>query len=150
MLIAYRASPLYLLGALYFIAACYLIFFAVVLVSGLRKKQRNGDPEPAAWAIQTQASVLTLCGWQVAVGMLNIWQSDFWISIIRHHRLPADNSLRRRMVQVGADGRQLATGSRIQTLQLFWPPETAMDVFWRLPLYSDYSAHPNERGMVRC
>jgi len=78
MLIAYRSSPLYLLGALYLIAAGYLNFFAVVLVGGLRKMQRKGDPEPAAWTIQTQASVLTLCGWQVAVvGMLNIWQSDF-------------------------------------------------------------------------
>ena len=78
MLIAYRSSPLYLLGALYLIAAGFLNFFAVVLVGGLRKKQGNGDPEPAAWPIQTKASVLTLCGWQVAiVGLLNFWQSDF-------------------------------------------------------------------------
>jgi hypothetical protein len=78
VLIGYRDSPVYLLGTLYLIAAGYLNFFAVVLVSGLRKKQRNGDPEPAAWAIQTKASVLTLCGWQIAiVALLNFWQPDF-------------------------------------------------------------------------
>jgi hypothetical protein len=78
MLVWYRSSPLYLPGALYLVAAGYLNLFAVVLVAGLRKKQRSGSPEPAAWAIRTKASVLTLAGWQVAiVALLNLWQSGF-------------------------------------------------------------------------
>jgi hypothetical protein len=78
MLVWYRNSPLYLPGALYLVAAGYLNVFGVVLLAGSRKQQRSGDPEPAAWSIQTNGSVLTLSGWQVAiVALLNFCQSGF-------------------------------------------------------------------------
>jgi hypothetical protein len=78
ILVGYRNAPLYLPGAVYLVAAGYGNVISVVLVAGLRKKQRSGDPEAAAWAIQTKASLLTLSGWQVAIiGLLNVLQSGF-------------------------------------------------------------------------
>jgi hypothetical protein len=84
-LIWFRNS-LQLVGVLFLIAASYLDLAGLSLAINLRKKQRRGAPESAAWALHKRAYVLFCAAWQVAViGFLNLgalWFSGSRTSVI--------------------------------------------------------------------
>jgi hypothetical protein len=79
-----RRSANLLPGVLYLCISGYPSVFSIFLGASLRIEQKRGRQEPLDPARHTQAFVLLLAGWQLAIiGLLNMWPlgfSDFWVT----------------------------------------------------------------------